>query len=94
MDEVLDLTPWEVRIQMEVLQYKLLEEQEKYKKLAWDIRLVQATDKDGKYLFKEFKDFYNTQEIMKKLDEGVEPKNNRLLEIARRNQEYLKNRGS
>lgn len=65
--------------------------------LAFLNRVVQATDKKGNYIYKEFKDFYDEKKVLESLDENKQDekrlKREKMARIAERVNKRIKEGG-
>jgi len=80
------LTIEEYEILGKAFQWKRLDQERDYHKVAWLDRMAKATDDKGKYLYDTFKKFFKEDEYKEDLGIKVEKKKNkeykRLADIA------------
>ena len=87
------MTLKEMRLYQKAHQKRSLSKEREIYQLAYLNRLVNATTKDGKkYYFEKFDDFYNTKERAREVL-GEKITNNKLLDRARNNLNYKRERG-
>lgn len=88
-DEVEELTPKEYELLIKAAQWKRYEEEKRLHWSAFLNRIVEATDKKGKYIFNDFKSFFNEDEMksafgLKEQNKEKANRNKRMAEIARK----------
>ena len=83
----------ELRLYQKAYAKRFIQEEKKLYLQAFLNRSVKATSKGGKYVFKEFKDFYDEERREKVLLGGSEKDNRHLIQIARRNLVFKREEG-
>jgi hypothetical protein len=89
------MTLKEFNIRQRARDMQMLDEEKRVYLLAFQIRQAQASNKDGKYIFEKFEDFYNEEERRRTvLNRSQGPAvNQELIEIAKRLQRRRKEGG-
>lgn len=83
----------EMKLYQKAHKKRYLNKEREIYQLAYLIRLANATTKDGKkYYFEKFEDFYNAKERAREVL-GEKITNSKLLERARNNLNYKRERG-
>lgn len=97
LDEVNKMTLNEYNLKMLAFRLRQVDRAFERRDLAWQFMCVQATDKDGKLVYREFNKFFDYEKAIKQVYQPQKDEahmDQDLVRIARRLEEYRRKRGA